>query len=802
MGRPQSFIDLMRGDAPEKATPAEAGADQDHTQHQGVTSAPSTIKKDCTMKNSNDAEKSGKHQGHRAPGDDYECEPARPEEFELLEVSKAKARRQVAQVIRDAHDPLVTITRFADKKETAGKRHEVTWTKLCEVLSGPNESPDIESLPLVKFSKLPRNSRVAGTVPESMTAVVGDYDAGDVTVDEAVARLSAAGISAGVYTTRRHRPEAPRWRVVAQLASPVTPTEYAEYLDLVNGALGGILAPESWETSRSYFYGKVKGVEYRFEHVPGVPIDLKVIEGVEWEPVGKPNELAKAKPSASAPTVTDDERDFERAITITKVTDLTMHELEVALEAIKDRAIARDTWNETFLAVTSLKGTKYEDRARALIESWSQTHGDSWGVKEDDATKWDRENARDITYTSIFKWADEHDERHGLLKTDESWRAKAKATWEDKAVATMGSNVVPYTEFTSAMEPPSYIWHRVLQKGCLYALTAKWGHGKTAVMITVAMHVATGRELGGHQVKRQRVLYLCGENPADVQLRTTAAALKFGMDPSELAGQIFFTRRPFALDNEVELKRFVQEASAFGPFGMAVIDTGPAHSSAEEENDNREMHKLAMAMRDLMEPLGNPATVALMHPTKEATRDNLQPRGGGAFSGSIDGELCAWQERGQVEFFHRTKFRGPGFEPMRFNLERFQLPDMEDNFGEPVVTVLAVESDNTDPAPIGRKPLTGAIGIAYRALDAALGDIKFSQTLDPATAGEASNALNCPAPDAVVHIDDWRGMAYAMGISDGDGEAKKKAFKRGREKLIADGIVKVWNDKCWLRGGA
>lgn len=696
----------------------------------------------------------------------------------------------------------LTITRFADKKTIAGKCHTVTWAKLCEALSTPNEAPNKNSLPLVKFSKLPQNSRVAGTVPENMTAIVGDYDAELVTVDEAVAKLSASGISSVVYTTASHRPEAPRWRVVAQLASPATPTEYPEYLNLVNGALGGILARESWETTRSYFYGKVEGVEYRFEHVPGVPIDLQAACGVGWAPIGPPGATANtASPEHGAP-VLDDERDFERAITITKVTDLTLHELEFALEAIKHRAVRRDTWNETFLAMTCLKGSKYEDHARALIEHWSQNHGLNWCVKEPDDTKWDRENARDITYTSIFKWADEHDEQQGLFKTAESWREKAKLAWEEQAVAALGSNVVAYTEFTRAMEPPNYIWHRVLQKGCLYALTAKWGHGKTAVMITVAMHVATGRELGGHQVKRQRVLYLCGENPADVQLRTTAAALKFGMDPSELAGQIFFTRRPFALDNEAELKRFVQEASAFGPFGMAVIDTGPAHSSADEENDNREMHKLAMAMRDLMAPLGNPATVALMHPTKEATRDNLQPRGGGAFSGSIDGELCAWQERGQVDLFHRTKFRGPGFEPMRFALERFQLPEMTDNFGEPVVTVLAVESDCTIPAPIGRKPLTGAIGVAFRALDTALGDLKTCRLLDAEFAAEASSALHCRPPEAAVHIDDWRSVSYDMGISDGDSEAKKKAFKRGREKLVADGIVQVWKDMCWLRGAA
>lgn len=730
----------------------------------------------------------------QAYGHEPLIEPARAEEFEIITEAAVK---QAEQVLRTLREPLVTITTFARAKgagATTGRRHDVTWDRLCKVLSAPKEHPNKDSLPLIKFSRMPGDSRAAGTMPENMTAVVGDYDDGEVSVDEAVARLSAAGISAVVYTTRRHRPEAPRWRVIAQLASPVAVAEYADLVDLLNGALGGILAPESWETTRCYFYGKVNGVEYRCEQVPGAPLDIKAVAGVDWEPIGKPGG-ASTKPSKAEP-VADDDRAFERAITLGKATDRTMHDLGFALEAIKDLADDREKWVEVFLALVSLKGTEHEDHARQLYETWSQ-NSTKWCAAEDDEHKWDRESAHDITYASIFKWADEHEEELGVAKT-ESWRAKAKAGWEGKTIAALGSNVVPYTEFAGTMEPPSYVWHRVLQKGCLYALTAKWGHGKTAVMITVALHVATGRALGGHQVKRGRVLYLCGENPADVRLRVAAAVLKFGIDPAELAGQIFFTRRPFALDNEVERTRFVQEASAFGPFDLVLIDTGPAHSSAEEENDNREMHKLAMAMRDLMVPLGNPAAVALMHPTKEATRDNLQPRGGGAFSGSIDGELCAWQEQGQVDFFHRTKFRGPGFDPIRFVLERFELPGMEDNFGEPVVTVVAVESSNAEGMPLGRKPLKGTAATVRRALEIALGDIAFRREVDATFAGEASRALNCPAPEAVVHIDDWRRLAYDMGISGGGAEAKKTAFRRARDKLVEDGIVRVWKDLYWL----
>lgn len=699
------------------------------------------------------------------------------------------------------NDPTLTITHFDGLKEIMGKRHDVTWSKLCDVLRCPKESPDIDSLPLIKFSLLPHNSRKAGTIPENMTAVIGDYDGEVISVDEALERLKKANIAAAVYTTRRHRPDAPRWRVIVQFSMPVSCAEYGRYLDIINGSLGGILAPESWDIKRSYFYGKVKGVEYRFEQVSGLPIDIKVQSGVEWEAVGKQSTTSMLKSNETAVIVPENDREFERAIVLNELTDRTIHDLQFALEAIWNLADDRSTWNEVFLAAVSMKGTNYEDQARALIESWSQKYSVKWGVKEDDTTKWDREIAREITYKSIFQLADNQPEQHKLTNTALHWRALANTSWEEKTMIAKGSNIMSFAEFSKAMEPPTYIWHRVLQKGCLYALTAKWGHGKTALMVSVAMHVATGRDLGGHQVKAQRVLYLCGENPADVQLRISASVQKFGIKESELDGQIFFTRRPFALDKEVELKQFLHEAIVHGPFGLAVIDTGPAHSCAQEENDNREMHKLAMSMRDLMEPLGNPATVALMHPTKEASHDNLQPRGGGAFSGSIDGELCAWQEQGNVEFFHRTKFRGPGFDPMWFSLERYELPGMQDNFGEPVSTVLAVEANiSAADYPARSKPLTRPQTIAHKALEAAMSDLKSTEFMSKSFGEEAASALSCMPPETVVTLATWRAMTYNMGISDGDFEAKKKAFKRARDKLVELGLVKIWKDMCWIQG--
>jgi hypothetical protein len=329
------------------------------------------------------------------------------------------------------------------------------------------------------------------------------------------------------------------------------------------------------------------------------------------------------------------------------------------------------------------------------------------------------------------------------------------------------SNIVGLSDFINECAAPFYIWHRVLQRRNVYALTAAWGAGKTALMILIALFVASGRELCGRGMVREKVLFLCGENPDDVKLRTLAAAEEFDIDLRELDGQICFTRRPFAIDEPAALNAFLAEAAEHGPFGLVFVDTGPAHSSSDDDNDNRQMHALAMALREFMGPLGGPSLVVAMHPTKSAMRDTMQPRGGGAFSGSIDGELCMWKSDEVVEFYHRSKFRGPGFDPMFFTLEKHTFPELLDNFGEAAISVIAVP---TQRKPESKKALSGANFIALNALDGCRDDGKVS-------------ALGAVSEEA------WRDRCYADGVSNGAQAAKAAAFRRSRDALLDMGLV-------------
>lgn len=255
-------------------------------------------------------------------------------------------------------------------------------------------------------------------------------------------------------------------------------------------------------------------------------------------------------------------------------------------------------------------------------------------------------------------------------------------------------HVLNASEFMSEHEPTFWIWQKVLAKGWLYSLAAAPGSGKTAVALLLMLKAAIGLQLCNRKMSKSRVLYLCGENPQDVRGRFDALLREYSMALADVDGQIFFTKSPFNIDDPKDLDSFIRECQEHKPFDLCIIDTQKAHSGAEDEDSNPEAHELAQAIRRLGAGIGDPCILTLSHPTKNPTRDTLLPRGGSAFTGSIDGVLCLWREsRGMPTelFTHKDKFRGRAFDGEFFQLVEVQHPNVVDNFGDPVTSVLAKE---------------------------------------------------------------------------------------------------------------
>ncbi len=123
--------------------------------------------------------------------------------------------------------------------------------------------------------------------------------------------------------------------------------------------------------------------------------------------------------------------------------------------------------------------------------------------------------------------------------------------------------------FIKEYVPLDYIVDPIIRGGALYTLTAKTGTGKTALMVTTALAVATGRrDLLDLDVATRRVAYLTAENPDDARMRFMIACFLLNVDFAEIADRIvILDRRERPEDIGAALAKLAE------PFALVLVDT-------------------------------------------------------------------------------------------------------------------------------------------------------------------------------------------------------------------------------------
>lgn len=165
---------------------------------------------------------------------------------------------------------------------------------------------------------------------------------------------------------------------------------------------------------------------------------------------------------------------------------------------------------------------------------------------------------------------------------------------------------------------------------------------------------------------------------------------------------LYFFDRPFDLvESFGEIRRQVE---AVGGVNLAIVDTAAAFFQGDEENSNTELGRYARDLRKLCELPGKPCTIVCAHPTKSTTRYNLVPRGGGAFLAEVDGNLRVWSEDKETTELHWCgKLRGPGFEPITFELEKRTSEQVKDSKQRLIPNVVAVPMTEADMSAVVAK---------------------------------------------------------------------------------------------------
>ena len=179
----------------------------------------------------------------------------------------------------DALERVLTVTRFTSHAASTKKEVAITLRDLAPAIL-KRTAPKKDALPWLKLARFGDRKTEKGSLRHdanvlAVDGVEADYDGGEVGVEEAIARLKAARLAALVYTSPSHTPEAPRWRVLAPFSKSLAPEKRRHMAERLNGALGGILAGESFALSQAYFYGSVAGnPAHRVELVEGRALDL------------------------------------------------------------------------------------------------------------------------------------------------------------------------------------------------------------------------------------------------------------------------------------------------------------------------------------------------------------------------------------------------------------------------------------------------------------------------------------------------------------------------------------------------
>lgn len=214
---------------------------------------------------------------------------------------------------------------FRTKTHKGITRQSRSWSYLVKSLEQPDEYPSKGTCPLLKLATF-GNTKSANDVlrhEANMLQVYGveaDYDSEQVSVEKAAAMLDFYGIESVIYTSPSHTEERPRWRVLAPLSQAYPVAERRRFVAMLNNALGGILAAESFTPAQCFFFGKVRGATYRTRHIRGEPLDLNLVLDEQYPP-GTPAAATEPKAPALPSAELDELRERMHALPVQVLTD-------------------------------------------------------------------------------------------------------------------------------------------------------------------------------------------------------------------------------------------------------------------------------------------------------------------------------------------------------------------------------------------------------------------------------------------------------------------------------------------------
>jgi len=586
-------------------------------------------------------------------------------------------------------------------------------------------------LPLIKLAAFGPERTAKGSLRHDanmvlLSGIEADYDGCAVSVDDACAALSAAGVAALVYTSPSHTTARPRWRVLCPLAEWTLPDVRRDLVGRLNAILGGVLAAESFVASQSFYFGAVDTNPPEVRLIEGRCIDALTIA-----PVLPPSAAGLALPPL--PTGLPPDETTRAAVRaaggLFSTADATAGGRHGALLAAT-----------ATVAPFILSGHLSADNAAASLATAMADSG--------------------------------RDPNDGEVESALAGALRIARPYEPPTGGAEFAEVPPpapvparrgdYELFTpddcENESDPGYLIKRLIAPGDVGVLLGQPGAGKSTLAPHLAYCVAQGRPFMGLRVKPGRVLYVAAEDVRGLRARFKALHRQHGA-ASDLRGTSCGNLR-----DSGEVAKLTAAVARFKP-SLVILDTLAAAFAGMDENTSADMGAVVALSRGLA--ANGCAVVLIHHPAKDS---DGTARGHGSLNGTLDFSVYLGERDGQgiVRGKLMKNRSGPLDLPIAFRSRVVTLGIDAD--GDPITTTLPVETLADGPAP---EPLSDGQRAALVALHTLMDS-------DAAAAGQ----------DGRKGVSEGAWMAECAKLSTAeDGRSRLRSARQMRAKLIEKGAV-------------
>jgi hypothetical protein len=348
--------------------------------------------------------------------------------------------------------------------------------------------------------------------------------------------------------------------------------------------------------------------------------------------------------------------------------------------------------------------------------------------------------------------------------------------------------LTPFAEIVLGNET-TYTVDNLIPKLGVVVIWGKPKCGKTFWTFDLEMHVALGWPYRGHRVEQGVVLHIACEGVAGLAARKEAWRqhhVDRGYDAAELDAAPFYLCKETTLDlikDVDELANAICEQFDSRPIKIITIDTLNRSLRGSESKDE-DMTAYIRAAVTLAEKFQ--CAVLIVH---HCGYDSTHPRGHTSLIGAVDADIeVTKEETGQVRTEVKNMRDGENGTPTHSSLVPIEVG--RDVNGEPIVSCVIMPADGEDFPKKKTRPLSAAQGRALQLLAKA---IEIAGLPAP-----PETANHIPPRSRCVTEDLWRDYCYQGAISAGDQDAKRMAFKRAAEALVAADRVGKWDPWVWI----